>query len=310
MARTRSTAGPAAVRAAVLVNVASGAEQAGPGPDLARIRSALAREGVRVEMIPVRGAQLAELARAAAADHVDAVVAAGGDGTVNAVAAALVGREVPLGVVPVGTLNHFARDLGLTPDLGAAARAIARGAVRRVDVGEVNGHVFLNNSSLGLYPQLVAGRRESGLELGVGRAGATLRACMRAAQRFPRLHVKVALPHELVERETPFVFVGNNEYRVSLLALGRRPRLDEGRLCLYFARCHRPAALVRIGMLGLLGRLRQARDFESRSATEAWVETRRRRPVQVSVDGELVLMRPPLHYRSRPGALRVLAPAE
>ncbi|HVV85968.1 MAG TPA: diacylglycerol kinase family protein, partial [Kofleriaceae bacterium] len=146
------------MKVAVIMNHAAGSAGVAHARDrAAAIRTAFTDAGVEVELHPGDGPRLADLARAAAASGVDAVVAAGGDGTVSAVASALAGGDVPLAVLPLGTLNHFAGDLGMPRELAAAARAIAAGTIDRVDVGEVNGRVFVNNSSIGLYPLVVGG---------------------------------------------------------------------------------------------------------------------------------------------------------
>src|SRR5688572_12855412 len=123
-----------------------------------RVRQAFLGHGVDVHVRPVAGFQLAKEAKHAATAGVDAVVAAGGDGTISSIAGVLAGGKVPLGVLPLGTLNHFAKDLGIPLDLSAAAKVILEGHVREVDVAEVNGHVFINNSSIGIYPQVVRDR--------------------------------------------------------------------------------------------------------------------------------------------------------
>src|SRR5262249_1860097 len=150
-----------------------------------------------------------------AAGGVDAVVAAGGDGTVSTIAAALAGGDVPLAVLPLGTLNHFARDLGMPATIADAARAIADGAVDRVGVGEVTGRIFVNNSSRGLYPLVVASREADQRATGHGKWRAMLTAIWRVLRRFPLLAVQVRSAAGAVTARTPFVFVGNNAYRVS-----------------------------------------------------------------------------------------------
>src|SRR5262245_50993435 len=180
-------------------------------------------------------AQLTATARRIARDAaVDAVVVAGGDGTVSAVAAGLVDSEVALGVIPLGTRNHFAKDLGIR-DVEAAIAAIASGATRRVDVGEVNGRVFVNNSSIGLYPEMVV-QREAERWRGRSKWVAMLRAALLRLLRFPLLHVAIGLAGGVVSARTPFVLVGNNPYAFGVRELGSRRRLDDGTLGVYTLR--------------------------------------------------------------------------
>ena len=115
---------------------------------------------VAAEIVALPPSGLAASIAQRIADGVDVVVAAGGDGTISSVAAALIDTPVPLGILPVGTLNHFAKDLGLPLDLAGAVRTIMEGQRRRVDVGEVNGRIFVNNSSIGMYPVMVRDRDE------------------------------------------------------------------------------------------------------------------------------------------------------
>ena len=138
-----------------------------------------------------------------------AVVAAGGDGTVNAVAAMLVGTGVSLGVIPGGTLNHFASDLRIPSDLTEAVAVLKAGVTKAVDVGTVNGRIFLNNSGLGVYPEMVM-KREEIRQHGFRKATALLIASALTLLRFPLTRVRLEVNGRAMERLTPFVFVGNN----------------------------------------------------------------------------------------------------
>lgn len=249
-------------------------------------------------------------ARAALAAHsYDAIVAGGGDGTVNAVASVVAGSEQAFGVLPLGTLNHFAKDLGLPLKLEEAVGAIAHGRVLKVDVGEVNGVIFLNNSSLGLYPDIVRDRERQQRRLGRGKWPAALWATMAALRRYPFLDVTLKLEQGEHQRRTPFVFIGNNEYTMEGLAIGERSSLTDGKLSLYVAQRPGRMALLRFAILGMLGKLKQARDFDAVLVEAMTVEARRAR-LRVATDGEVNVMETPLHYRVRPGALSVLIPAE
>ena len=159
------------------------------------------------------GADLPALAREVAREQPPLVVAAGGDGTINAVASALVGGTTALGVIRCGTLNHLARDLGIPLDQTDAVVATLRGRAREVDVGEVNGRFFLNNSSLGLYPDIV--RRPHASSNAVWAAASGGRCCGRRTRCCaPSVHGRHARARrQEFARRTPFVFIGNNVYR-------------------------------------------------------------------------------------------------
>jgi diacylglycerol kinase family enzyme len=251
------------------------------------------------------GAELAALIEAAIARRPDVIVAGGGDGTISTVAGALAGGTIALGVLPLGTLNHFAKDLGLPLELEAAIARIANGPVRPIDVGEVNGRIFINNSSLGLYPEIVHHREQQRRRLGRSKWTALVWASLAALRRFPFLNVRLVVDGSERRRRTPLVFVGNNEYRMEGFAIGERARLDGGHLNLYVTQRAGRLRLLQLALRALLGRLKQARDFEAMPATEILIESRHRR-LRVATDGEITFMTPPLRYRIRPGVLPVI----
>jgi diacylglycerol kinase family enzyme len=234
------------------------------------------------------------------------VVAGGGDGTVSTVAAALVGTSITLGVLPLGTLNHFAHDLHIPIDVEAAALNIVTGRVAAVDVAEVNGRIFVNNSSLGIYPRIVRERVQK-QKLGWSKWIAFAQALVWVLWQHSRLHVRLEVNDKELVRDTPFVFVGNNDYRMEGLKIGVRARLDAGHLCVYTAQRVGRAGLVRLAFLALMGRLQEAEELDVLRPKKIWIKTRRRR-IQVALDGEVNLMATPLHYRTLPGALRVIVP--
>ncbi|HEX3558034.1 MAG TPA: diacylglycerol kinase family protein [Pyrinomonadaceae bacterium] len=258
----------------------------------------LAREGAEVE----------RLVRRALSNGARAIVAGGGDGTVSAVASLLAGTEKPLGVLPLGTLNHFAKDLGVPLDIVQAARSVCEGRVVCVDVGEVNGKIFVNNSSLGLYPRIVRRREKLQERLGSGKWAAFLRAALAILRRYPFLNVRLRADGQEIVRRTPFVFVGNNEYLMESFQIGARARLDGGCLSLYVAHRTGRLGLLRLAVRALFGRLREAKDFDALRAQEIRVETHRPKRLHVAADGEVSVMTTPLHYRVLPGALRVIVP--
>jgi len=289
----------------VLLNAASGG-----GNDAAlaaRITALFEAAGASAEVRLVHGgSELADSLQAAIARRPEAIVAGGGDGTVSSVAAALVGGPIALGVLPLGTLNHFAKDMQLPLELEPAVEQIAHGALRKVDVGEVNGRVFINNSSLGLYPDIVRERERQQRRLGRGKWPALVWASIGALRRFPFLSVRLSVDGKEALRRTPFVFIGNNAYRMEGFAIGERERLDSGCLSLYVAQRAGRLRLLQLALHALFGKLEQARDFDAVRAVEIAVESRRRR-LRVATDGEITVMEPPLRYRIRPASLTVVA---
>jgi YegS/Rv2252/BmrU family lipid kinase len=253
------------------------------------------------------GAELVQAAKRAVAARPDAIVAGGGDGTINAVASLVAGTSIRFGVLPMGTLNHFAKDTGIPLQLDDAIRNIVTGDSIAVDVGEVNGKIFLNNSSLGIYPDIVREREKQQKRLGRGKWTAFGWALMTALRRYPFLNAQLTIDGEYHHRRAPFIFIGNNEYSMEGFTIGERATLGAGRLSLYVAHRTSRMGLLRLAIRALFGRLRQTREFDLLTAKEILVETRRRR-LRVALDGEVTVMDMPLQYRIRPGALQLIAP--
>ncbi len=288
----------------VIVNAGSGG-----GHDDERVRSlvdSFTRAGAAAEVhLAHGGTELTALAKEALARRPDMVVAGGGDGTVSGVASVLAGSDVPLGVLPLGTLNHFAKDLGMPLDIEAAIERIVAGQPMRVDVGEVNGRVFINNSSLGLYPDIVHDRERQRKRLGRGKWPALAWASVTALRRFSFMNVRLSIDGSQKPRRTPFVFIGNNAYVMQGFAIGERTAIDSGLLSLYVVHRAGRLRLLQMALRALVGRLDQVRDFEVTPAAEIVVESRRKR-VRVATDGEITMMAPPLRFRIRPASLVVV----
>jgi YegS/Rv2252/BmrU family lipid kinase len=288
----------------VILNRSSGLkDEADESPKIAQL---FRSHGLDTRVLLVQaGVNAADLARAASRDD-RTIVAAGGDGTVSMIASALVDTDAVLGILPLGTFNHFAKDLKIPTDLDGAASIIVAGKTAAIDVGEVNGRIFVNNSSLGLYPEIVF-EREQQRRTGRSKWVAYLSAAVSVLRRFPTLRVRLNTGGQELIRRTPFVFVGNNKYEVEGIHLGTRAHLDGGCLYFYLAQPASRFDLLWLLTMTLLGRLRQVKEFEVIDLKEAWIETRRKR-LRVAFDGELAKMETPLHYRIRPGALRVIVP--
>lgn len=235
------------------------------------------------------------------------IAAVGGDGTVRAVATQLVGTETPLGVVPGGTLNHFARDIGVGHDVRHALQVLASGYSLPVDVASVNDHVFLNNSSIGLYPRMVEIRRRYENRLGKWRA--MVRAGLLVLRHAPLISVGVSDGETTMEVRTRLLFVGNNQYQLNLLSLGRRQRLDAGELwCVVLDSSSRLRLIPNLFHF-LQGRHPHKRFFRTEMARELTVRPEGSRAhVEVSADGEAFPLRVPLVYRVLPRALKVVVP--
>ncbi len=292
------------IRLTCIVNAAAGSGH-GPGR-AAEITRLCAELGTSATVVTVvNGAGIVPEARQALM-HGQLILAGGGDGTVNAVASTLAGTGCVLGVLPLGTCNHFAKDLGLPLDLADAVRVALTGRVKAVDVGDVNGQMFLNNSSLGLYPHLVTGRlaeQKQGHRKWVALAMAAVSCVRHPLPLLVSLRLDGA---DALVRRTPLLFVGNNRYCMTGPHMGGRTRLDAGELWMCVAYDAGYARLLGMTVRALAGNVRQT-DLEMRSMADLWVGMQRRE-VAVARDGEVSKMPTPLHYRIRPAALQVMVP--
>lgn len=302
-------ASPAATRPAVIINASSGTDDKEKARKILADTFASGNIEARISLAK-SGKEIIDLAQSAVRDNCQPIIAGGGDGTINAVASVLVDTDRTLGVLPLGTLNHFAKDLKIPLDVEAAARVCLEGREAKVDVGEVNGRIFLNNSSLGLYPSIVRHREKQQEQLGRGKWPAFIWATLSTLKRYPFLSVRLSTDDERLIRHTPFVFVGNNEYEMESFNVGARSCIDAGHLSLYVAHRTGRLGLLRLAWRALFGGLRDEEDFNAMCTTEIWIETRRPKRLRVATDGEVTIMTTPLHYRVRPGALRVFVPKE
>ncbi len=207
---------------------------------------------------------------------------AGGDGSLATVAQVAIDRDLPFVVVPFGTRNHFARDIGLDRDNPLAALGAFEGREQRVDVGRVNDRLFLNNVSLGVYARLVHRREGHRRQRD---AFARLRALGLLLRRPGSLGVTI----EGRPAHARVVLVANNDYELDLFSIGERDRVDEGNLHLYVAHGWLP------------------RTWEEQSAETFTIDARAGR-LRSAIDGEPEELETPLRFEIEPGALRVLVP--
>lgn len=296
------------MRAVALLNPAGGALARGAaGP--AEVAAALREAGLPAYVRAVPGPLLPAATREAIAAGADMVIAGGGDGTVASVAGAIAGSPATLGVLPLGTFNHYARDLGMPVDLRAAAAALASATPQCLDLAEVNGHRFLNNSALGFYTQVVRERAEPRIRTRMAKAVVTLIAALRLIGKYRLSEVSLEVEGRCVSFVTPLVFVSNNPGAIRLFRFGQRERLDGGKLLVYVHRSRRRAAVMHTILLALVRDVRQDARFVHWLTDEVRVDYgRRQRPVPVYLDGELLHLAPPLRYRILPGRLRVAVP--
>lgn len=227
------------------------------------------------------------------------IAVVGGDGTVSSMAGKVLGTKAALAPLPGGTLNHFTKDLGIAQDMDEAIASLRVARKHAVDVGVVNGTVFINNSSIGLYPSSL--RLRNRFEKYLGKWLAAVIASIRAFARFRTYSVTI----DSETFRTPFVFIGNNIYALDGALGANRTALDEGVLSVFIARTTSRFVLFKIALFALVGKARVLDEFDERRTTELTIKSKRRR-MSVSRDGEVKRVKSPLTYEIRKGSLNVL----
>ena len=271
-----------------------------------KVAAALKAAGIDAEIELIDGGDCEVRAKAAAERGDKLVIVGGGDGSISAAASALVDSKTALGVLPLGTLNHFARDLGIPADLDEAAKLIAEGHERQVDVAEMNGRIFINNSAIGLYPLMVRDRDLQQKRLGRSKRLAMLVASVRTLARFNHQRLTLTVNDEKARVDTPLLFVGNNDYRLDIGAAGQRESLDDGQLSVFVMRKNTRRGLIAASIRALFNRAREDDMVSLENVQRLRVDSHRGQ-LSVSLDGEVVRETPPLDYRIRKAALRVIA---
>ena len=295
------------MRLALIINRSAGSFRTLPlDATVAAIAAALAETSQLVHTEIVSRRELARaLSEAAARQDLDAVVVGGGDGTVLTAVLAGLGRLIPLGILPLGTLNLFARDLGLPRDPVEAARILAGAKATEIDLAEVNGLPFAIWASMGMHPWVVR-RRDHLQRDGMRKSRAMLLAALRAFRRYPMVEVTLSLPQGMVTVTTPMLFITNNPWREERPPLSRES-LDTGKLVIHVAACRNRMSLLWLMLEALLGHWRESKRLRTYTVEEVRVTSRKRR-MMVSLDGEVTVMNAPLVFRTRPHALHVLMP--
>jgi YegS/Rv2252/BmrU family lipid kinase len=294
-----------------LVILNSGSGSGGADGARATITSRLLQSDLEVECLTLtEDLDLPAHVRRRVESGVSLVIAGGGDGTVNAVANAI--RELPVrfGVLPLGTRNHFARDLGIPLDLEAALDVIVEGHSIAVDAAEVNGRIFINNSSVGLYPRIVR-LRERYQRRRAGKWIVAAWATLRVIRTAKPLRVQLTAEGAEIMRTTPLVFVGNNAYRMAGFDAGSRASVQDGVLALYVVKTTGEWRLLRLLWRILARTAQRSGELAMLTTPDATIDvpddasmTR----LEVATDGEVVVLDLPLVYRSLPGALDVFVP--
>jgi diacylglycerol kinase family enzyme len=276
-----------------------------PSAEVSALEAAAAESGLEVIHL-TRDLNVAAIIREQMDQGRKLFVAAGGDGTINAVIQPLVHSEAALAVIPVGTYNHFARDLGLPFDWRAALEVALSGSIRQVDAGRVNDRFFVNNVLMGLYPELVARREEHGRDY--PRWKARLFAVYVTLRKYPHVAVTVESEHHQEVIRTHVFMVSNNSYDLSRIGIDApRSTLEEGRLSVYWLPHVRRLVLTRLIGQYLTGRVTNTPGFRSFRTSRVKVQSSRSH-LHLGIDGEVSILTPPLVITIVPRSLLVKVP--
>lgn len=230
-------------------------------------------------------------------------VAAGGDGTVNAVASYVLDHKgTSLGVLPCGTLNHFAKDSGIPLDISEAVSLFKSPSTKNVDVGRVNGQLFVNNSSVGLYARIARNRHRRTRWL--FKWLMTIVSAIRYISYPPTYKFRLTLDGESMRCHTPLIFIGNNKYNLGKLGFSERGSLSGGKLCVYIIATQNPLRLIYMAISTLLGRYKVS-GFKEFDTKKLLIESGRKQ-LLVSYDGEVERLQTPLTYEILPRALKLV----
>ncbi|MDB5705599.1 MAG: diacylglycerol kinase family lipid kinase [Sphingomonas bacterium] len=290
----------------VIVNGGSGAA-AKAGDGLAdTLTAAFAKAGAVADIRIVEGDKIADTVREAS--KAGRIVVAGGDGTIAGAVQALEGIDCKLALLPLGTLNHLARDLGIPADLDEAAVLAVSGEARRIDLGTVNDIRFVNNASIGLYPSMVRRRDALRERHGWPKWVATIPAAWRTLGEFREHRMRLDLGEDERRVAAPLLFVGNNRYELDAGRVGCRASLSEGVLSVFVVAKHSRAQLIWFGLRAIVGRADPHADFVTlgdRTALTVEIDDDR---IEIALDGELRQLASPLRFEILPGAMSVVCP--
>ena len=298
----------------IILNAASGHREAG---DTRAIITRMMREAGREHHVRLveNPRDLADIARAVVAEANQvggAVVVAGGDGTINTVANAVLDSACPLGVLPSGTFNYFGRTHAIPEGTEDAVRMLLNASPQPVQVGLVNGRLFLVNASLGLYPKLLEDREAWKQQYGRSRLVALWAALVSVVRTHRQLQLELAKDGELAHWRTPTLFVGNNKLQLQQIGMAEADALDAGFLVAIAPRPVGTLALLWLALRGALGSLGEADNVRSFALRELDVtrSTRRGRRFKVAVDGEILQLQEPLRFQVSPQPLYLLKAGE
>lgn len=291
----------------VVVNRGGGAASRAGDTLVDQIESAFKAAGLSADVHVVDGNALTDTIERLAITH-DAIAIGGGDGTQGCAAAILARAGTAHAILPLGTRNNLARQLGIPLDLEGSVQVIAAGHTRAIDLSEVNGQSFVNNASIGIYPKLVK-FREAGRRRGLPKWLANVPAAVRVLRNLGHRRYRLVLDNAAQPVVTPLLFIGNNVYSLDSGKVGSRDAMDDGKMSVFAVAKNTRWGLIGFAIRTLRGKSDPARDFAAIGTCETLtVSTKRRRRISVALDGEVHKMVTPLNFTIRLGVLSVFVP--
>ncbi len=294
------------MRIHVLINSAAGTVTSGT-VSTEGIESEFRRHGVEAKVELVEPSNIESATRQALNSDANVIVAGGGDGTIRTVAGLVADSGKALGVLPLGTLNHLTKELGIPQDLPGAIAALVRGSLQNFATGEVNGCIFLNTSGIGLYADSVRHRDAQRRARGRGKWWAMVVAFFKMLSRFPLFNVRLHIGQTTLRRTTPLLVVALGSNHQHLFGLEEFACPDRSALSVYVAKSLRRWGMLLSTLRALLRIPDLHRDLDAMCIPAFEIATRRKH-LRVALDGEVVDLQSPLRYRIRPNALRMLMP--
>ena len=272
------------------------------------IETALRPHGWQTEFVLAGAYGLHNRTQQVVAQVPGTIVVAGGDGTINTVASTCVEAKRPMGLIPAGTFNYVSRNLRIPTEVAQAVAVITNGCVRQVDIGEINGRIFLNNAGIGLYAQMLERREQDKRRFGRRRLVAFFSGMRSLLSAHPQYAVELVADGQTARHLTTTVFFGCNALQLEDFNVTAAECLQHQKLAVLVLKLHSRWEVTVAACAALRGRLDEASTTEAFCASNIRVQTRRR-TLKVAIDGEIVLLRSPLDVMLRPGALQVFAPA-
>ena len=290
---------------AVVINRGGGAASRAGDALGDQVRQAFEAAGLTADIHLVNGDSLVSTIESRAKSG--AVAIGGGDGTQGCAAAILSKAGATHGVLPLGTRNNLARELGIPLDLVGAAKVIAGGVTKAIDLVTVNGKTFVNNASIGIYPKLVQLREAERNRTGVPKWIANIPAAFGVIRNLRHHRYRLTLDGASEPIVTPLLFIGNNVYSLDAGKVGTRDALDDGKMSVFAVAKNTRWGLIGFAVRTLRGKSDPDKDFATLGTCQKLTVAGRRR-IRIALDGEVMRMRSPLQFETAAGALTVFVP--